>query len=89
MADIVNRSRFCVTVRNREDLTRFFPFDRLEEALAYKAQLLAQKLKPRARQLEARFLVRIRQTGYKDVSTTFSSEADAQDFVNRGIGLRT
>ena len=39
MADLTNRSRFRVTVRNRDDLTQHFSFNMLGEVEAYMAKL--------------------------------------------------
>jgi hypothetical protein len=47
MARIENRSRFSVTVKNRDDLTRTFPYDAREAVAAYIADLKARKLKPK------------------------------------------
>jgi len=52
LADITNRSRYRVSVKNRDDLVALFSFNKLEAVEAYMAELRAQHLKPRAEQLE-------------------------------------
>ena len=52
MADLTNRSRFCVTVKNRDDLTRHFSFSKLAEVEVYMAELRGLHLKPRVSQLD-------------------------------------
>lgn len=80
MFEPINRSRFVVTVKNRKDKTRYFPYDQFEAAEAYLLQLREEKLKSRIKQLEDCFLLRIRQTGYPEVNMTFDSEQAAIDF---------
>lgn len=48
VAHIENRSRTKVIVKNRDDLTRFFPFNKNDAAKLYYAELKAQGLKPTA-----------------------------------------
>jgi len=83
MARIENRSRFKVTVQNRGDLTRTFPFDAQEDVAAYIAELKAQKLKPKASRLNDAFLVRFRTTGYPDMNLTVGSEDEAIELEQR------
>jgi hypothetical protein len=47
MASTVNRSHYQVSVKNRDDLTKTFPHDKLEKAESYRQSLQAQKLKPK------------------------------------------
>lgn len=88
MFEPINRSRFVVTVKNRDELARYFPHDQFEAAEAYLLKLREQKFKPRIKQLEDCFLVRIRQTGYADVNMTFDSEQAAIDFRNEVTAQR-
>ena len=83
MATIENRSRFRVTVKNRDDLTKNYSYNKLKDVESYMHQLRAQGLKPRAAQLDEHWLVRIRQSGYKPLESTFSSQAVAETFVNK------
>jgi hypothetical protein len=83
MATIINRSKFVVTVRNRPDLTRLFPFNKEKEAEDWCKQLQQQGLKPAVKQLEDSILVRVRKTGYKTQQTTFGSIEEAQQFVKK------
>ncbi|MEO7127449.1 MAG: site-specific integrase [Rhodoferax sp.] len=83
MATIENRSRFRVTVKNRDDLTKSYSYNKLKDVESYMHQLRAQGLKPRAAQLDEHWLVRIRQTGYKPLESTFSSQAVAETFDNK------
>lgn len=83
MARIENRSRFSVTVKNRGDLTRTFPFDAQAEVSAYMAELKAQHLKPRAARLNDAFLVRFRTVGYPDMNLTVGSEEEAIELEQR------
>ncbi|QJD91689.1 site-specific integrase [Duganella dendranthematis] len=84
MATISNRSRHFVHVKNRPDLYSEFPFDKLNEAEAYKRRIekdLGLKAK-RDRKNDA-FLVRIRQTGYPLFQKTFPSEEEAANAMAR------
>ena len=83
MADITNRSRFRVTVRNRDDLTLHFPFNKLQAVKAYRDKLLEQRLKPRIEQLDESWLVRIREKGHKPLFASFVSHEEAKGFVAR------
>ena len=73
MADLTNRSRFRVTVKNRDDLTRHFSFNQLDDVEAYMAEKRKQHLKPRVEQLDESWLVRIRDKGHKPL-TSLSGE---------------
>ncbi len=83
MAELTNRSRFRVTVRNRADLTRYFPFTQVSAARAYIEDLRAQGFKSKGEQLDEHWLVRIRERGYKPLQATFSTRADAEDFLEQ------
>lgn len=80
MASINNRSRYFVHVKN-PDLNRDFPFNRVNDAKAYYAQLVAQKYKPTLGQYEDCWEVRIQQKGYPNFSTTARSLKEANDTV--------
>jgi len=62
VADLTNRSRFRVTVKNRDDLTQHFSFNNLDDVETYMAQLRVQNLKPRVEQLDERWLAQRRWT---------------------------
>lgn len=81
MATIENRSRFTVGVKNRPDLARHFPFNKLAQATAYRDELRAAGLKPRLDQLDEHWFVRIRQNGYRPLQTTFATREEANAFV--------
>lgn len=83
MASIENRSRFVVTVKNNDALTKHFPFNKLPAVQAYMKELRADGYKPKADQLDESWLVRIRQTGYPKLEKTFSNEATAEAFVKK------
>lgn len=83
MADLTNRSRFRVTVKNRDDLTRHFSFNQLDDVEAYMAEKRKQHLKPRVEQLDESWLVRIRDKGHKPLSATFQTRKDAESFIAR------
>jgi integrase len=83
MARIENRSRFSVTVKNRDDLTRTFPYDAREAVAAYIAELKARKLKPKASRLNDAYLVRLRTVGHPDVNMTVGSEEEAVELEQR------
>lgn len=83
MADITNRSRYRVSVKNRDDLVALFPFNKLDAVEAYMAELRSQHLKPRVEQLEDSWLVRIREKGHKPLSITFSTRKEAEGYVLR------
>jgi hypothetical protein len=92
MATVINRSRYCITVKNRDDLTRHFSHDKFDDAQTYVEELRAQGFKPKAEQLDEHFLVRIRQAGFKPVNFTAKSRQEAETFVtqvtadrNRGL----
>ncbi|UUZ77443.1 hypothetical protein LP414_09585 [Polaromonas sp. P1(28)-13] len=92
MATIENRSRYCVSVKNRDDLTRRFPFTQESEATAYRDSLRDKRLKPNLTQEEDQFFVRIRQKGYPKLQMSFDSRDRADEFckqieVERGRGL--
>ena len=83
MATIENRSRYCVTVKNRDDKTRRFPYTQFAKAEAYMDSLLGESLKPSAKQEDDQFFVRIRQKGYRKQQMTFDSRQKAEDFCQQ------
>lgn len=83
MARIENRSRFTVTVKNRGDLAKTFPFDATEAIKAYISELNAQKLKSKVSRLNDAFLVRFRTIGHPDMNLTVGSEAEAVELEQR------
>lgn len=83
MARIENRSRFTVTVKNRDDLTKTFPFDAQEGVAAYIGELKALKLKPKVARLNDAYLVRFRTVGYPEMSLTVGSEDEAVETEER------
>ena len=92
MATLINRGRYCITVKNRDDLTRHFSHDKFNDAETYVEELRVQGFKPKAEQLDEHFLVRIRQAGFKPVNFTAKSRQEAETFVtqvtadrNRGL----
>lgn len=76
MASIANRSRTEIRVKQRPDLTRFFPHDKPNEAQRYVTELRVKGLKPIISILDEAYLVRFRING-KRKSFTASSEAEA------------
>ena len=83
MARIENRSRFIVTVKNRGDLSKTFPFDATDAVKAYIADLTAQKFKPKASRLNDTYLVRFRAVGHPDMNLTVGSEEEAAELEQR------
>lgn len=82
MPSVQNRSRFVVTVKNRNDLTKFFSYNCLADVKSYVATLRTQNLKPRIDRTDDAFEVRIRTKGFPPQNMTFTSEADAKSFIN-------
>jgi integrase len=83
MPSVQNRSRFRVTVKNRNDLTKLFPHNRLDDVQSYFKSLKTQGFKPRLDRTDDAFEVRIRTRGFAAQNVTFTSEADAEDFINK------
>ncbi|MFL9961603.1 site-specific integrase [Paraburkholderia sediminicola] len=82
MASINNRSRYFVRVKKPVDLNRDFPFNRVNDAKAYYAHLVAQKYKPTLGQYEDCWEVRIQQKGHANFSTTARSLKEANNIVD-------
>lgn len=92
MATVINRSRFGITVKNRDDLTAYFPFNQLPAVEACMRALRAQGFKPSVKQLDESWLVRVRTKGQKEQSATFPTLMEAEGFIKRldeerGLGL--
>lgn len=83
MSNLTNRSRYVVAVKNRDDLTRHFPCDRLSAVEAYMAELRAKGFAPRASQLDESWLVRVRNKGHKPIQETFKSRAEGEEFLEQ------
>lgn len=78
MSTVENRSRFVVSVKNNNSLTKYFPYKDTDAASAYFASLAAKKLKPRIERTEDSFHVRISQVGYPRFCKTFKSANEAE-----------
>ncbi|MFN3629511.1 MAG: hypothetical protein ACK4XK_05530 [Casimicrobiaceae bacterium] len=63
MASIENKSRTQVSVKNRDDLTKLFPHDKLAAASAYVAELTKDGHKPSLMVLDEAYLVRFKVKG--------------------------
>lgn len=77
MASIENRSRFKVSVRNRDDLTKTFTYTAKKAVQAYLRELRDQGFKPKLSTLDDCYAVRIRQIGYADQCLFASSAEEA------------
>jgi integrase len=82
MATIENRSRYTVSVKNRHDLYREFPFTQLQQAKQYALEL-SKSFRVDLSQKANAFLVKIVQTGYAPVRTTCRSLQEAEDAIAR------
>lgn len=82
MATIENRSRYTVSVKNRSDLYREFPFTQLKQAKQY-ASDLGKEFKVDLSQKEDSLLIKIIQTGHKPVRFTCGSLQEAEDAIAR------
>ena len=76
MAHIENRSRTQVTVKNRSDLTRLFPHNKLEAAQRYISELRSAGFRPVATVLDEAYLVCYRLHG-KRCNFTARTEKEA------------
>lgn len=83
MATILNRSRYTVTVKHREDLYKEFPCTAKLAAREYCKSLRSQGLKPKVAQLENKILVRIRNKGFPAEEGQFESMAEAEHFIQK------
>jgi hypothetical protein len=82
MADLTNRSRYRVSVKNRDDLTAYFPFNKFKAVEAHVEELKGQGYKPHTDQLDESWLVRIREKGHKEQFLTFESQEEADGFLS-------
>lgn len=89
MADLTNRSRFRLTVKNSPGRTRYFPFNNVQAVPAAMDALRAQGFKPQVEQLDESWLVRIREKGHKPLLSTFKSKAEAQAFIAHAMEERS
>lgn len=83
MATITNRSRYVVSVKNRPDLTKEFPFSNAQRARARLEELRAEGFKPTLTQREDTLLVRIRKKGLPKQTFKASSYAEADATIAR------
>ncbi|MCI2809705.1 tyrosine-type recombinase/integrase [Eoetvoesiella caeni] len=83
MATILNRSRYTVAVKHREDLYKEFPCTAKQAAREYCKSLRSQGLKPKVAQLENKILVRIRNKGFPAEEGQFESMAEAEHFIQK------
>jgi hypothetical protein len=83
MASIANRSPYQVSVKNRPDLTKRFPFTKKVEARAYLEALRSEGCKALLAQGENKLLVRIRTRGHEDVTFKATSYAQAEQAILR------
>lgn len=78
MATIENKSRTQVSVKKRDDLTKFFPYNKIAEAAAYVARLEEMGLKPTSSVLDEAYLVRWKNEFGKRVSKKADSAQEAE-----------
>lgn len=83
MASIENRSRFVVTVQNREDLTETFAYNREKDLKVYLDRLKKDGLKPRLTRTNNSYAIRIREIGQRRQTLYASSEQEAIDTKQR------
>jgi hypothetical protein len=83
MASIENRSHYQVTVKNRDDLTRTFPYNAKKAAEEYCESLKAQKFKPKLARLDNCYVVRDRSVSRKTQTLPASSAAEAEDIKSK------
>lgn len=82
MASIENRSRFIVTVSNR-DLTETFAYNREAALKAHIAKLKAEGYKPKLSRANDSFAIRIRDAGHRKQCLYASSEQEAINIKQR------
>lgn len=86
MASIENRSRFVVTVQNRDDLTQTFAFNREKHLRVYLAELKAKGLKPKLARTNDNFAIRVRDAGHRK-QTLYGTSEDAAIKIEQRIEL--
>lgn len=83
MASIENRSRFIVTVQNREDLAQTFAFNRDKELKLYIAKLKADGYKPKLIRTDDYYAIRVRDAGHRVQCLYAHSKQEAIDIKQR------
>jgi hypothetical protein len=83
VASIENRSRFIVTVRNRDDLSQSFAYNREAALKTYVKKLKDAGYKPKLTRTNDSFAIRIRQAGHRTQCLYASSEQEAVDMKLR------
>ncbi|PHV48369.1 integrase [Janthinobacterium sp. BJB301] len=83
MASIENRSRFVVSVKNREDLTQTFAYNRDKQLKAYIAKLKADGYKPKLVRTNDSFAIRVRDAGHLNQCLYAHTEQEAVDIKQR------
>lgn len=83
MSSIENRSRFVVAVKNRDDLTKTFPFSRRAAFKQYVADLKGQGFKPNLSRTNDAYIVRFRDAGQLKQTLTARSAQEAIDIKQR------
>jgi integrase len=92
MAAVSNRSKYLVTVPNKDALARAFPYSARAAVEAYVATLRADGERPRVSRADDCFEVRIRNKGFPDLHTTVACADEADTLIafiagQRAIGL--
>lgn len=83
MASIENRSRFVVSVANRDDLKQTFAYNREAALKTYIQEMKSLGLKPRLSRTNDSYAIRIREAG-KSLQTLYAkSEQEALDIKER------
>lgn len=83
MASIENRSRFLISVQNRDDLAQAFAYTREKALRAYIAELKAQGFKPKLARANDSYAIRVREVGQRSQCLYASSEQEAIDIKQR------
>lgn len=83
MASIENRSRFVVSVQNREDLTQTFAYNRDKQLKAYITKLKADGYKPKLVRTNDSFAIRVRDAGHLNQCLYAHTEQEAVDIKQR------
>nr|WP_315248276.1 hypothetical protein [uncultured Duganella sp.] len=83
MASIENKSRFVVTVKNCEHLTKTFACNREAQLKEYLAELKSSGYKPKLARTNDAYVVRIRNAGHKTQTLSASTEQEALDIKQR------
>ena len=83
MASIENRSRFVVTVQNREDLTQTFAYNRETQLELYLAELKDAGYKPKLCRTDDSFAIRVHEAGHRKQCLCAYSLKNAVDIKKR------